>query len=79
MIEVRLPKQGTSEVGSVTRWLVSEGDAVVQGQVIAEAETEKVNVDIESPVTGRITSLRVPLDEEVSVGTVIVLIDEGEE
>ena len=36
------------EEGSLTKWFVKEGDAVKSGQVIAEIETEKAILELES-------------------------------
>ncbi len=79
MIEIRLPKLGTGEVGSVIQWHVSVGDPVKEGQVIAAVETEKVNTDVESPVAGLVARLLISVDEEVAVGTVIALIEPTKE
>lgn len=38
--------------GTITKWTKSSGDAVAQGEVIAEIETEKVNYDLEATVGG---------------------------
>jgi pyruvate/2-oxoglutarate dehydrogenase complex dihydrolipoamide acyltransferase (E2) component len=74
VIEVRMPKLGSGEVGTVLRWLVAEGDRVGAGDVLAEVETEKANTAVEAPTTGTVVALLVPADEEVDVGTVIARI-----
>ena len=78
---VILPKWGlTMEDGVVVEWHVSEGDAVTEGQVIAEVETEKVENDLESPCDGVVARILVDVEVEVEVGTVLAIIaaDEAE-
>jgi len=72
VVEVKLPKWGlTMEEGNVTEWLVSVGDAVQEGQVLANLETEKVTTALEAPVGGVVQSIDVPVGEDVPVGTVL--------
>ncbi len=72
IVEVKLPKWGlTMEEGNVTEWLVSVGDAVQEGQVLANLETEKVTTALEAPVAGVVQSIDVPVGEDVPVGTVL--------
>ena len=78
---VILPKWGlTMEDGTVVAWYVDEGDHVVQGEVMAEVETEKVENDIEAPCAGVVAQILVDEDETVDVGTVLAVIapDEAE-
>lgn len=42
------------EDGSISEWLVGNGDAVSEGQVIYRIETDKVEMDVESPAAGTI-------------------------
>ncbi|MBX7234073.1 MAG: biotin attachment protein [Caldilineales bacterium] len=78
-IEVILPKWGlTMEVGTLREWRKSEGDRVEAGEVIAEVETEKITNELEAPVGGVIGKILVEAGtEEVEVGTVLCLIEEG--
>ncbi len=74
--EVILPKWGlTMEDGTVVAWHVSEGERVVEGQVIAEVETEKVENELEAPCAGVVAQILVQEDETVDVGTVLAVID----
>jgi pyruvate/2-oxoglutarate dehydrogenase complex dihydrolipoamide acyltransferase (E2) component len=72
---IGMPKLGlTMETGAVGTWLVSEGDEVKAGQVIAEIVTEKITYELESEAAGVV--LKVLLDEEVEVpvGTPLIVI-----
>ena len=74
-VNVILPKWGlTMEDGMVVAWHVGEGDTVVEGDVIAEVETEKVENDLEAPCAGVIARILVDEDEIVDVGTVLAVI-----
>ena len=76
---VILPKWGlTMEDGTVVAWYVDEGDHVVQGEAIAEVETEKVENDLEAPCAGVVAQILVDEDETVDVGTVLAVIASDE-
>ena len=51
------------EEGKLAKWLVSEGDDVTSGDVIAEIETDKATMEVEAVDEGRlgkILSLKAP-------------------
>ena len=74
-VNVILPKWGlTMEDGMLVAWHVAEGDTVVEGDVIAEVETEKVENELEAPCAGVIARILVEEDEIVDVGTVLAVI-----
>lgn len=78
VVEVKLPKWGlTMEEGSVSEWLVSVGERVEAGQVLANVETEKVTTALESPVAGVVQSIEVQEGEDVAVGTVLCVLVES--
>lgn len=76
MIEVRIPHlgEGVTE-GTIVRWLKAEGDAVGEGEILAEIMTDKVNVEFDSPAAGIVRKLHFPEEAVVKVGTVIALVD----
>jgi pyruvate/2-oxoglutarate dehydrogenase complex dihydrolipoamide acyltransferase (E2) component len=72
---VRLPNLGAEATEAlVASWLKSVGDAVMQGEAIAEIETEKATVVLEAPVAGRLVEILVPAGEEAAVGAVVAVI-----
>jgi pyruvate dehydrogenase E2 component (dihydrolipoamide acetyltransferase) len=78
VVEVKLPKWGLTMVeGSVSEWLVSVGERVEAGQVLANVETEKVTTALESPVAGVVQRIEVPEGEDVAVGTVLCVLVES--
>ena len=69
--EIRIPKVGVSAVeGTVTAWLVEDGDVVSEGTPLYLLGTDKVENEIESPAAGRIRIL-VGADTSHAVGTVV--------
>lgn len=75
--EFKLPDlgEGVAE-GEVVRWLVKEGDRVVEDQPLAEVLTDKATVEIPSPRAGRVLRLGAAEGERVPVGHVLVEIEE---
>lgn len=52
-MDIRMPKLGMEMTEALLcRWLVSDGDAVDNGQPIYELETEKVESEVASPASG---------------------------
>lgn len=73
--EVVLPMLGiTIEKGKILRWLKSEGDRVEKGESIFEVEADKVTTEVESPASGVLKKILVPVDIEVPVLTVVAII-----
>ncbi len=71
----------TMEVGTLAKWLVSEGDHVKSGQIIAEIETDKATMEFEAVDEGVISKILVAEgSEQVAVNTPIaVLLEEDED
>ncbi len=77
-VNVIVPQLGESVVeGTISRWLKSVGDAVVIGDVLAELETDKVNIEIAAENSGVLESLLKQEGETVNVGDSIATITEG--
>jgi len=80
-IEVLMPALSpTMEEGTLTRWLVKEGDAVKSGDVIAEIETDKATMEVEAVEEGIVAKLLVEAGREgVKVNAPIAILkEEGE-
>lgn len=76
--KVKMPKVGeTAEVVVVLEWLVAPGDTVAEGDPLVQVETDKVDMEVPSPVAGTIVEIVAPLDAEVAVGEVICTMDVG--
>ncbi|MGD8327577.1 MAG: pyruvate dehydrogenase complex dihydrolipoamide acetyltransferase, partial [Sphingomonadales bacterium] len=81
-IEIFMPALSpTMEKGTLARWLVKEGDEVTSGTVIAEIETDKATMEVESIDDGKMGKILVAEgSEDVPVGELIaVLLEEGED
>jgi len=81
-IEIKMPALSpTMETGNLTKWLVAEGDTIEPGDVIAEIETDKATMEVESADEGVMGKLVVAAGtEDVPVGEVIaILLEEGED
>ena len=75
-IEVKVPVLGESIVeGTLAKWLVSVGQAVSAGAIIAELETDKVNIEVSAENAGVVTQLRKNEGDTVAVGEVIAILD----
>jgi pyruvate dehydrogenase E2 component (dihydrolipoamide acetyltransferase) len=75
-----MPKLGYDMTsGSIVSWLVSVGDEVSRGQAIAEIETDKVEIEMESFGAGTLIEIVHEADEdvEIAVGEVIGYLEDG--
>jgi 2-oxoglutarate dehydrogenase E2 component (dihydrolipoamide succinyltransferase) len=78
LIDVAVPQLGESITeGTLSKWLVNEGDVVVKDQPLASIGTDKADSDLPSPVAGRIAKLLVAEGQVIPVKTVIAQIEEG--
>jgi len=80
-INIQMPALSpTMEEGTLSKWLVKEGDTVKSGDVMAEIETDKATMEFEAVDEGKIGKIVVPEGTDgVKVGTVIaVLVEDGE-
>ena len=73
--EVLMPALSpTMTAGKLARWLKSEGDSVLPGEVLAEIETDKATMEIEAVDEGTLGKILVPEGaEEVAVKTPIAV------
>ncbi len=76
--EFKLPDIGEGvHEGEITKWFVNEGDAVKENDPLVEVMTDKVTVQIPSPVTGMVLERRAKEGETVTVGSTIVVFGDG--
>ncbi len=65
---VIMPKfEMAQETGTLVRWLKEEGDQVNKGEAILEVETDKVNMEVESPASGTLVGIRAAAGDVVPV------------
>jgi 2-oxoglutarate dehydrogenase E2 component (dihydrolipoamide succinyltransferase) len=71
-----MPQMGVSVAeGTVVEWKKRVGDWVEADEPIVEISTDKVETEVPSPATGRVTSIAVDVNATVDVGTVLATID----
>ena len=76
--DVQVPALGESITeGTLAQWLKKPGEAVAQDEPIASLETDKVSVEVPSPVAGVLTEQLVEEGDNVAVGAVIARIDQS--
>ena len=74
---VKMPRLGESVAeGTIGAWIKQEGDYIEKDEAIAEIITDKISVELPSPIAGRLTKILVQADETVPVETDIALIEE---
>jgi pyruvate dehydrogenase E2 component (dihydrolipoamide acetyltransferase) len=79
--ELVMPRlSDTMEQGTIGRWLVHEGDAIAEGDVIAEIETDKATMEFQAYAPGTVLKILVGDGETVDLGAPIAIVGEpGEE
>lgn len=65
---------GEETEGDLVEWLATDGDTVTQGQAVAQIETSKVVVDVESPGAGTLRH-RAEEGDVVELGQVIAIVE----
>ena len=76
--EVHVPTLGESvSEASIMRWFKQPGEAVAVDEPLVELETDKVTVEVPSPVTGTLTDIAAAEGAEVEVGALLCTIAEG--
>jgi len=76
--DVQVPALGESITeGTLAQWLKQPGEAVAADEPIASLETDKVSVEVPSPIAGVLTEQLVQEGDTVAVGAAIARIDQG--
>jgi 2-oxoglutarate dehydrogenase E2 component (dihydrolipoamide succinyltransferase) len=75
--DIQVPALGESITeGTLAQWLKKPGEAVAADEPIASLETDKVSVEVPSPIAGVLTEQLVKEGDNVAVGAVIARVDE---
>ena len=70
-----MPKLGaTMTEGTVLRWLYQPGDWVAKGEPVVEIMTDKVNLEVESPMSGRLVKVLASDGDLLPVGTTLAIL-----
>jgi pyruvate dehydrogenase E2 component (dihydrolipoamide acetyltransferase) len=71
-----MPKlSDTMEEETILRWYKHEGEHVEAGEVLAEVETDKADMEVEASASGTLAGIRVPEGASAAVGAVIAVLD----
>src|ERR1700704_80504 len=75
--KVVMPKLSEAmETGKIIKWLKKEGDRIQGGDILAEVETDKADVEMEAFGAGVLRKILSPAGSTVPVGTLIAGIAE---
>jgi pyruvate/2-oxoglutarate dehydrogenase complex dihydrolipoamide acyltransferase (E2) component len=75
---VTVPRLGSSDESDevrILRWLKRAGEKVRKGEALLEVETDKVNVEIESPEDGHLEEVSAQEGDFVKFGVVVAVIE----
>ncbi len=78
MTDVMVPALGESvSEATVSTWFKKPGDAVKQDEMLCELETDKVSVEVPSPVTGVLSEILAPEGATVAANARLAIVTEG--
>ena len=76
--QILVPSLGESITeATVSRWLKQVGEEVDSDEPLVELETDKVNIEVPSPLRGTLSSIKVKEGDTVEVGALLGLVNEG--
>ena len=74
--KIILPRLGeTMEMGTISSWLIKEGDEFKRGQIIAEVDSDKTTVELPALEDGRLIQILSKEGEEIEVGSDIAIFE----
>ena len=77
-VEIKVPTLGESVTeATVAKWFKAAGDAVAVDEALVELETDKVTVEVNSPVAGALKTISAAEGAEVLVDALLGVVDEG--
>jgi pyruvate dehydrogenase E2 component (dihydrolipoamide acetyltransferase) len=78
--EIKMPQlSDTMHSGKILVWNKKVGDSVQRGDILAEVETDKANLEIESFQSGTLLEIRTPAGNNANVGEVICVLGQAGE
>jgi len=76
-VEIKVPELGENITeGTIVHWAKKAGENISKGETLVEVMTEKVNIEVECPVSGKITEILYSEESVVKVGEIIARIEE---
>ena len=78
-IEIKVPALGESVTeATIARWFKAAGDGITADEPLVELETDKVTLEVNAPASGVLAEITVPEGDDVEVGALLGLIEEGD-
>ena len=72
MTDIMIPNLGNEiSEAEITEWLVGIGEEVEEGDVVLLISTTKTSLEIESPISGKISQINFNEGELVQVGDIV--------
>ena len=76
--QILVPSLGESITeATVSKWLKQVGEQVDSDEPLVELETDKVNVEVPSPLSGTLSAINVKEGDTVEVGALLGLVNQG--
>ena len=76
--QIVVPSLGESVTeATVSKWLKQVGEKVDSDEPLVELETDKVNIEVPSPLSGTLSSIKVKEGDTVEVGALLGFVQEG--
>jgi len=77
--QILVPSLGESVAeATVAKWYKAAGDSVTKDEILVELETDKVTLEVNALVSGTLTEIKVGEGDNVGVGDLLGMIEEGE-
>ena len=77
--EILVPSLGESITeATVSKWFKQVGESVDSDEPLVELETDKVNIEVPSPLSGTLSSIKVKEGDTVEVGALLGIIKNGQ-
>jgi 2-oxoglutarate dehydrogenase E2 component (dihydrolipoamide succinyltransferase) len=78
IVEFKLPKMGESITeGTILNWLVDEGDAFEEGDILVEVGTDKVDNEVPAPFSGTLIEKKYEAQDIVKIGEVVAILEKA--
>ncbi|MCB9777839.1 MAG: 2-oxoglutarate dehydrogenase complex dihydrolipoyllysine-residue succinyltransferase [Alphaproteobacteria bacterium] len=78
MFELKVPQIGESITSAfIGTWLKKPGDAVAEGEAVVELDSDKATLEVPSPVSGVLREQKGGEGDEIDIGAVIAVIEQG--
>ena len=78
IVDVKMPEVGENVTeATIVYWLKEEEELIQKDEALVEIMTDKVNFEVESPVSGIVKEILFPEETVVKIGETIARVDDG--